>query len=460
VLNALQHKVLRRIAPGEPNHLSGEAYIGRSKLRCLFGEDLFKQVKGKVVIDLGCEEGHEAIELARNGARKVIGLDVRERMLERARANAGIAGVEPLCHFDRATNEAADVVISVDSFEHVANPSLALRQMCDLLVPGGVLKVSFGPPWYHPYGGHLFSVFPWAHLLFSEAALIQWRSGIRSDGARAFHEVAGGLNQMTLRRFERLIQGEGMRVESMELVPIRKLARFHNRWTREFTTSVLRCELRRPEAACELQRNQARQLRRGFTVFFTGLSGSGKSTIAEELSAQLMEMECRPVTLLDGDIVRKRLSSELGFSREHRDINILRIGFVASEITKHGGITICAVIAPFDAVRRQVRSAVQSHGGFVLVYLSTPLETCESRDPKGLYARARGGLVENFTGISGDYEIPEDADLIVDTREGTPEAAAQQILLYLERRGYLQGRPWSSPREIAARNQPVEVAAR
>jgi len=426
----------------------------------LFGDKLFEQVKGKVVIDFGCGEGHEAIELAQNGARRVIGIDIRESTLERARANAAMAGVKGFCHFDRATNEAADVVISVDTFEHVANPSLALMQMWDLLTAGGVLKVSFGPPWYHPYGGHLFSVFPWAHLLFSEAALIQWRSHIRSDGARVFNEVAGGLNQMTLRRFERLIRGQGMRVESLEMIPIRKLARFHNRWTREFTTSVLRCELRKPEAARDLQRNQARQLRRGFTVFFTGLSGSGKSTIANELSAQLMELEGRPVTLLDGDIVRKLLSSELGFSREHRDMNILRTGFVASEITKHGGITICAVIAPFDAARRQVRSAVQSHGGFVLVYLSTPLETCEQRDPKGLYAKARAGLIRNFTGISDDYEIPEDADLMIDTREGTPEAAAQEILLYLERRGFLQARPWSNPREIHAKNQPLEAVAR
>jgi sulfate adenylyltransferase len=166
------------------------------------------------------------------------------------------------------------------------------------------------------------------------------------------------------------------------------------------------------------------------------------------------------VTLLDGDSVRKHLSSELGFSREHRDVNILRIGYVASEITKHGGITICAVIAPFDAVRRQVRSAVQSHGGFVLVYLSTPLETCEQRDPKGLYAKARAGLVQNFTGVSDDYEIPMDAELTIDTREGTPETAAQEILAYLERRGFLQGRPWSNPREAAARNQPVEAVAR
>jgi adenylyl-sulfate kinase len=452
--------MLRQIAPCEPSYLSGEAYRGRSKLRCLFGDGVFEQVKGKVVIDFGCGEGHEAIELARNGARKVIGIDIRDSTLERARAHAAQAGVETLCYFARGTNEAADMVISVDTFEHVANPSFALRQMCDLLAPGGVLKLSFGPPWYHPYGGHLFSVFPWAHLLFSEAALIQWRSDIRSDGARAFNEVAGGLNQMTIRRFERLIHSQGMRIESVELVPVRKLALFHNRWTREFTTSILRCELRKPEAAPELQRNRARQLPRGFTVFFTGLSGSGKSTIARELSVQLMERESCPVTLLDGDSVRKHLSSELGFSREDRDINILRIGFVASEITRHGGITICAVIAPFDAVRRQVRSAVQTQGGFVLVYLSTPLETCEQRDPKGLYAKARAGLVQNFTGVSDDYEIPVDADLIFDTSEGTPETAAQEILMYLERKGILQGRPWSNPREIAARNQPVEVAAR
>jgi SAM-dependent methyltransferase len=224
VLTGLQYRMLRQIAPREPSYLSGEAYWGRSKLRCLFGDDLFEQVKGKVVIDFGCGEGHEAIELARNGARKVIGIDIRESILERARANAAEAGVETLCHFDRATNEAADMVISVDTLEHVANPSLALRQMRDLLAPGGVLKVSSGPPWYHPYGGHLFSVFPWAHVLFSEGALIQWRSDIRSDGARAFNEVAGGLNQMTVRRLERLIHSQGMPVESVELVPIRNRA--------------------------------------------------------------------------------------------------------------------------------------------------------------------------------------------------------------------------------------------
>jgi sulfate adenylyltransferase len=145
----------------------------------------------------------------------------------------------------------------------------------------------------------------------------------------------------------------------------------------------------------------------------------------------------RPVTLLDGDIVRKHLSSELGFSREHRDINIRRIGFVASEITKNGGIAICAPIAPYDTTRREVRAMVQPHGGFILVYLSTPLETCEARDRKGLYAKARAGLVKQFTGISDPYEAPKDADVVIDTTDLTPEEAAQQIFLRLERQGYI-----------------------
>jgi sulfate adenylyltransferase len=137
-----------------------------------------------------------------------------------------------------------------------------------------------------------------------------------------------------------------------------------------------------PEVASELSRSYPPRHRQGFTVFFTGLSGSGKSTVANVLNIKLLEMGGRPVTLLDGDIVRKNLSSELGFSREHRDINIRRIGFVASEITKNGGIAICAPIAPYDAVRKQVRDLIQPHGGFILVYLSTPLDVCEKRDRK------------------------------------------------------------------------------
>lgn len=145
----------------------------------------------------------------------------------------------------------------------------------------------------------------------------------------------------------------------------------------------------------------------------------------------------RPVTLLDGDLVRKHLSSELGFSKEHRDINIRRIGFVASEITKNGGIALCAPIAPYAAVRREVRGMVEPLGGFVLVHVSAPLDVCEQRDRKGLYAKARAGVIKQFTGISDPYEEPTDADLVIDTTALTPAEAAQGIILYLEARGYI-----------------------
>ncbi len=148
-------------------------------------------------------------------------------------------------------------------------------------------------------------------------------------------------------------------------------------------------------------------------------------------------MDGHQVTFLDGDIVRKHLSSELGFSKEHRDINVRRVGFVASEITKHGGIAICSLIAPYDAARKAVRAMIQPLGGFVLVYLSTPLEICEARDHKGLYAKARAGLVPQFTGISDPYEPPVDASLTIDSSHTPPEAAAQQILFHLEREGYI-----------------------
>lgn len=192
-----------------------------------------------------------------------------------------------------------------------------------------------------------------------------------------------------------------------------------------------------PEVARELQRSYPPRHQQGFTVFFTGLSGSGKSTIANILRVRFLEMGGRPVTLLDGDIVRKHLSSELGFSKEHRDINIRRIGFVASEITKNGGITICAPIAPYAALRKDVRSMIRPHGGFILVYLSTPLEACEARDRKGLYAKARAGLVPQFTGISDPYEVPDDAEVVIDTSDLSPEEAAHEIFLHLEREGYI-----------------------
>jgi sulfate adenylyltransferase len=192
-----------------------------------------------------------------------------------------------------------------------------------------------------------------------------------------------------------------------------------------------------PEVAEELRRTHPPRASQGFTVFFTGLSGSGKSTVANSLRVKLLEMGGRPVSLLDGDVVRKNLSSELGFSKEHRDLNIRRIGYVASEITKNGGIAICAPIAPYDKVRQEVRADVEPGGGFILVHVATPLEVCEQRDRKGLYAKARAGIIEQFTGISDPYEEPADADVVLDTTDLTPDETAQQIILHLEHEGYI-----------------------
>lgn len=192
-----------------------------------------------------------------------------------------------------------------------------------------------------------------------------------------------------------------------------------------------------PEVIAQLRRTYPPRPEQGFTVFFTGLSGSGKSTMANALLVKLLEMGSRRVTLLDGDIVRKNLSSELGFSKEHRDINIHRIGFVAREITKNGGVAICAPIAPYDATRKAVRNAIEEVGGFILVHVATPLEVCEARDRKGLYAKARAGLIPEFTGISDPYEEPDDAELVVDSTELAPDEAANQIILHLERLGYV-----------------------
>ncbi len=192
-----------------------------------------------------------------------------------------------------------------------------------------------------------------------------------------------------------------------------------------------------PEVVQELRKSYPPRYKQGVTIFFTGLSGSGKSTIANVLITKFLETGGRPVTLLDGDLVRKNLSSELGFSKEHRDINIRRIGYVASEITKNGGIAICAPIAPYDATRKHVRQLIEPHGGFILVHAATPIEVCEQRDRKGLYAKARAGIVKEFTGISDPYEEPKDAEVVLNTADLTPEEAAQEIILHLEREGFI-----------------------
>lgn len=193
-----------------------------------------------------------------------------------------------------------------------------------------------------------------------------------------------------------------------------------------------------PQVVAELRKTSPARSKQGFTVFFTGLSGSGKSTIANALMVKLMEMGGRPVTLLDGDVVRKHLSSELGFSKEHRDLNIKRIGYVASEITKNGGIAICAPIAPYTATRRAVREMIEAFGAFVEVHVATRIEECERRDRKGLYKLAREGKIKEFTGISDPYEAPTTAELVVDTENVDVDHCAHQVLLKLEQMGLIR----------------------
>jgi sulfate adenylyltransferase len=193
-----------------------------------------------------------------------------------------------------------------------------------------------------------------------------------------------------------------------------------------------------PEVVAELRRTYPPRARQGFTLFFTGLSGSGKSTVANAVMVKLMERGGRAVTLLDGDVVRKHLSSELGFSKEHRDLNIRRIGFVAAEITRNGGAAICAPIAPYASTRRDVRAMVEAaNGGFIEIHVATPIEECERRDRKGLYAKARAGQITGFTGIDDPYEAPVEPELRIDTTDCTPDEAAQQVLLKLESLGYI-----------------------
>ena len=246
MFTALQYYFLTKIAPSEPPTMNGSAYAGESKLRISLGDKLLDLIHEKTVIDFGCGEGDQCLELARYGARKVIGIDIRNDLLERAARKAAAAGLDDRCDFRTCTDTEADLIISLDSFEHFEDPAAVLNSMYELLKPGGLVVISFGPTWYHPLGGHLFSVFPWAHLIFSEPALIRWRSRIRHDGATRFGEVEGGLNQMTIARFEKLARNSRLRLEMLETVPIRKLRHLHSRITREFTTAVVRAKLARP----------------------------------------------------------------------------------------------------------------------------------------------------------------------------------------------------------------------
>ena len=226
-----------------PRTGSEPSYQNQNKLRTLLGEEFLQSLHGKTVIDFGCGHGNEAIEMIRHGAAFVIGVDTWEEALAAAKRNALAAGVADRCEFVPSTDRHADVIVSLDAFEHFSDPAAILNNMAGLLPHGGEVIISFGPTWLHPKGGHLFSVFPWAHLLFSERALLRWRSDYRDDGAKSFGEVAGGLNRMTLRRFEKIVDESAFRIRRLEKVPIRSARVLHNRLTEEFLTSIVRCSL-------------------------------------------------------------------------------------------------------------------------------------------------------------------------------------------------------------------------
>jgi SAM-dependent methyltransferase len=240
----LGYSLLRRISiDGETGYCDGSAYEGTSKIEKLLGKNIWRDTQDKVVIDFGCGDGEDAVEVAARGARKVIGVDIRERALAKARQAAAQRGVADRCTFTTRTDEKADVILSLDAFEHFDDPGEILRIMRRLLKDDGCVIAAFGPTWYHPLGGHLFSPFPWAHLLFTEKSLIRWRSDFKTDGATRFCEAEGGLNQMTIRRFEKLISESDFRFAEFTPVPIRRLQMFSNRFTREFTTAIVRCKL-------------------------------------------------------------------------------------------------------------------------------------------------------------------------------------------------------------------------
>jgi SAM-dependent methyltransferase len=241
---ALGYHLLRWLGgTGDSERGNGQPSRAGSKVEALFGPTIWDDLAGKVVIDFGCGTGQEAIDVAEHGARLVIGIDIRESVLEIARRAANDRGAGDRCVFAARTDARADAILTIDAFEHFSNPAGVLQLMSTLLKRNGRIYATFGPPWYHPLGGHLFSVFPWAHLLFTERALIRWRSDFKLDGARRFTEVAGGLNLMTVRRFERLVERSPFRFERFEAVPIRRLRMLSTPLTREFCTSVVRCTL-------------------------------------------------------------------------------------------------------------------------------------------------------------------------------------------------------------------------
>jgi len=237
------YRLLRQLVKISPGNEVTTAYDGLSKMEVFFGPNIWQDLADKTVLDFGCEAGIEAIDMAQHGVRRVIGLDIREEPLKAAREAAKKAGLEDACVFTTKTDEKVDVVVSLDAFEHFADPAAMLKVMRRLLKEDGYILTCFGPTWYHPLGGHGFSIFPWAHLLFTESVMMRWYREESGKPAYHFNEVSGGLNQLTVRAFEKIVAKSEFKFESMEPVPIRKLRFIANRVTREFTTAVVKCKL-------------------------------------------------------------------------------------------------------------------------------------------------------------------------------------------------------------------------
>lgn len=242
------YRILRFIAPQtQPSSRDTDQEKSDTKLEQFFGNDFLNLIKDKVVIDFGCGTGNQSVEMAQKGAKKVIGIDIQERLLEHGRQSAKQFGVGERCVFARNTDELADIVISKDAFEHFSNPAEILELMSRSIKPEGYVLAAFGPTWLHPFGGHLFSVFPWSHLIFTESSQIEWRSDFKSDGATRFSEVAGGLNQLTISKFEKIVANSPFRFEWMETVPIKGVALLKTRMLREIGSSIVRCKLKLKE---------------------------------------------------------------------------------------------------------------------------------------------------------------------------------------------------------------------
>ena len=239
----LGYRLLRYMVGVSPGNEVTTAYDGQSKMEVLFGPDIWKELAGKTVVDFGCEGGIEAIDMAQHGVHKVIGIDQYEDTLESARKRAFEAGVSDRCFFTTRAEERVDVVVSLDAFEHFADPLAILGVMRGLLKDNGYVLACFGPTWYHPLGGHGFSIFPWSHLVFTQSSQMRLYRDNTSHNAQRFSEVRGGLNQLSISRFKKIIAQSEFEFETFEPLPIKKLRLLANPLTREFTTSMVRCRL-------------------------------------------------------------------------------------------------------------------------------------------------------------------------------------------------------------------------